>query len=100
MKAIINEEALAKVAKELEDRENGNGEFYAQINYDMEDGDIWVDWNYGRDWVQYRSSDIITIPWDSVENFAGVTQDGKLIDLKKGLRTAIEREVWIEKHYA
>lgn len=98
----INEEKLKEVAKDLyaglkQTRFNGI------VYYDYEDGDIWIDWVYGDSWTQYKKSSIIWIPLEMIIEFGDqTTHPGnfrKYIDYEKGLREAIENEVYIEKKY-
>lgn len=98
MNCKINNEKLAVVAEELKGTEKYNDGLHAQINYDMEDGDIWVDWVYGSEsWVQYHSADIIELSWDDVL-VCGVKDYNGGIDYVEGLKGAIELGTMRELH--
>lgn len=92
----IQEKKLKEVAKELY-RGLKRRRLEPQINYDYEDGDIWIDWMTQGSWKEYHASTILQIPLDDILVMG--MESETYINYEEGLKEAILKQIWIGKKY-
>lgn len=78
---------LLEAVKSL-DENNHISILHPQINYDADDGDIWVDWVYNGDFIRYKSDSIITLPYKTVV-YNAIDSEGH-IDYERGILSTLD----------